>query len=306
MNGLNRDRDIAWGWFLGVAHLFGMFLWCPSSSLFQAQPTSQSLHDPRWDQMISQITDRVDGYKGEVGLYIKDLRSGRTFERQADQPFVSASLIKLPILAAAFQAVLDGKVSFDSKLRYQRSEKRGGSGILKWFRSGSYFSFSNLLTNMITHSDNTATAMVIDRLGYGYLNQCFKDFGLTVTRISPTGMSLSNHLNPEKDNYTTAKEMGELLEKIYFHHIVGDEFSLQILGLLKAANSRNRLGKNLPKTWSLARKTGLLRNNCHDVGIVFTPSGDYVICVLTRQNNYRMAKNLISTIGKTAYDSLGT
>jgi beta-lactamase class A len=262
--------------------------------------------DPRWQQMVEALQDSVSSYDGKVGLYVKDLKSGKTFEYNSDQRFVCASLIKLPIMVATCEAIKEGRLSLDTRIRYRRQFRRAGSGEMKWTRFGSVFPLSALLYAMITHSDNTATAMVIDQLGYDYLNAEFSQFGLEATRIHPTGMSLSNYIDPSLDNYTTPREMGGLLEKIYKHQVVGDGLCDLMLEIMKRANSRNRLAKDLPRNWALARKTGLLRKNCHDVGIVFSPSGDYVICVLTGQNhNYRVAKGFIANVGRKAYEILG-
>jgi beta-lactamase class A len=252
------------------------------------------------------VSDKVDNYKrGEVGVYIKDLQTGKTFEHHSDDAFVSASLVKLPILVAACQAIVDGKWSLNTPIKIKRSNRRLGSGELKWARVGATYPLSHILYVMITDSDNTATAHVIDYLGYDYLNDCFKKVGLDITRVNPTGLSLANRIDPALDNYTSAHEMGSLLEKIYKHQIVSDGMCDLMLEILKGANHKSRLAKSLPRHWSLARKTGLLRKNCHDVGILFSPSGDYLICVMTGRNaNYRMAKSFIATLGRDAYEVL--
>lgn len=304
------DNASRLGWSLLVLTLFAAFVYGHVRHMensFNRPVPVLPVSDPRWNQMVSSMETFAAGYNGKVGLYIKDLKNGQTYEYNADQTFVSASLIKLPIMVAACQAILDGRINLDTSIKYTRQYRRAGSGEMKWTRVGSVFPLSALMYAMITHSDNTATAMVIDKLGYKYMNDCFDKFGLKETRICPTGMSLANRLDPSLDNYTTAREMGVILEKIYKHQLVGDGLSDLMLEIMKRANHRSRLAKDLPKNWALARKTGLLRKNCHDVGIVFSPSGDYVICVLTGENrSYRTAKGFISAVGRKAYEILAT
>lgn len=289
---------MGWG-FLGVVLLiFGAI----GTPIGQTALESTGIRQSQWEQMVISIEKSVAGYNGEIGIYIKDLRSGRTYERNADEKFASASLIKLPIMAATFQAVHQGRFRLDTPLILKRKHKRGGSGHLRYLRTGRSFPVSYVVYKMITHSDNTAAAMLIDKIGYSDLNRAFRDFGLQTTRIDPVGMRLSDHIHPARENYTTAREMGRLLEKIYDHKLVSDGLSDLMIEILKDADSPTRLARDLPDDWSLARKTGLLRKNCHDVGIVFTDKGDYVICVLTARNEtYRKAKNLIASVGKTAY-----
>lgn len=256
----------------------------------------------RWQQMCGAIDKTVNGYDGDVAIYIKDLTTGRAYERNANRPFLSASLIKIPVMAAVLKAVKEGHISLDSQMKIRKRYRRGGSGRLKWARSGKAMSVSGLMYKMVTESDNTAAAMLINLVGYQYLNQSFDDFGLKMTRIHPAGMSLANYMRPDRENYTTAREMGYMLERIYHKQLVSDGFSDLMLEVMKDAEAKTRLAKYLPRNFKLARKTGLLRKNCHDVGIVFSPDGDYVICVLTGSNrSYRQAKGLIASVGKKAY-----
>lgn len=298
------DFSVSWWWaglvfFLSGFYFFGR----PSKAVTMGVPAAPAA-DSRWDRMVENVQNVAASYNGDVGVYIKDLKTGRTFEYHTDHTFISASLIKLPIMVATFQAIHEGRISLNTRIKYKRSFRRDGSGNLKWGRVGAYYPLSYLIYEMMTKSDNTATAMIIDLLGYDYLNQKFAQMGLHATRIAPTGMSLSSRVDPEMDNYTTPREMAELLEKIYKHQMVSNGLSDLMIEIMKGANSRTRLAKNLPADWHLARKTGLLRKNCHDVGIVFAPESDYVLCVLTngRTENYKVAKGLISSVGKQAYD----
>ena len=68
----------------------------------------------------------------------------------------------------------------------------------------------------------------------------------------------------------------------------------------------SRLAKGLPRGWEIAHKTGLLRKACHDVGIVFSPKGDYMICVLTSHDvTYKTAKRFIANVGRITFDYYG-
>lgn len=256
--------------------------------------------------MQNTMADIISHYEGDVGVYIKDLKTSRVYAHNADDAFISASLIKLPIMIATFEAIWQGKLNLNTKIKLQRQNRRDGSGRLKWAHTGVTYPVSQLIYMMMTRSDNTATAMLIDQVGYDYLNQQFKQFGLVATRINPSGMSLANHLTPSEDNYTTPREMGLLLEKLYKHELVNDGLSDLMLEIMKGADSKSRLAEHLPAQWKFARKTGLLRKNCHDVGIVYTPQGNFIICVLTGQNRtYHKAKGVIASIGRTAYNYLG-
>jgi beta-lactamase class A len=100
--------------------------------------------------------------------------------------------------------------------------------------------------------------------------------------------------------------MAYLLEKIYRRELVSPEASDQMLDIMKHQHLRDRLPRFLPTGWEIAHKTGLLRKACHDVGIVFSPKGDYLICVLTSHDStYKMAKRFIATVGRITFDYYG-
>lgn len=293
----------SWFWAALIGATVAALLFGRPFRTASAVSTQAPVVDERWNQMVASLTDRASHFDGDVGIFIKDLRTGRTFEHNANRRFLSASLIKVPIMAALFADVEEGRIRLDGSMTYRRRFRREGAGNLKWARDGRSFTISSLVHTMISKSDNTATAMLISLMGYDRLNERFRNFGLYETRIAPTGMSLASRLDPALDNWTTPEEMGRLLEKIYRHNILrNDGLSDLMLEIMKGANSRSRLARDLPNSWQLARKTGLLRKNCHDVGIVFSPDGDYVICVMTGDNRtYARAKGFISDVGRQTF-----
>ena len=259
------------------------------------------IKDAEWQAMVENLEKLSLSYNGRVGIYIKDLETGKTWNYNADRLFPSASLIKVPIMAAVFEKIKLGVITLDTQIKLTRRERVGGSGSLKWVRDGTSLSVMEIIYKMITESDNTATRMLIDYVGMPYLAGAFKSLGLERTNITSEGMSLSSG-RVLRENYTTAREMASLLERIYAGELVSGEFSEFMLDMLKRTKSRSRLRKGLPLGWEIGHKTGLLRKACHDVGIVFSPRGDYVIAVLTSEvPNYSSAKTFISKVAKLTY-----
>lgn len=254
-----------------------------------------------WLAMVRGLEKLSRSYQGRVGIYIKDLETGKTWEYNADRQFPSASLIKVPIMAAVFEKIKAGQLSLDTQIRLTRRERVGGSGSLKWVRDGTSLSVMEIIFKMITESDNTATKMLIDTVGMDYLAGAFRSLGLAATNITQEGMSLTSG-RVARENYTTPREMASLLERIYAGELVSKDSSEFMLDVLKHTKSRSRLRKGLPLGWEIGHKTGLLRRNCHDVGIVFSPRGDFVLAVLTSQApNYTVAKNFIAKVAKLTY-----
>lgn len=269
------------------------------------QPQKKVIESPvssaEWGEMVAGLENSARAYRGNVGIYLKDLETGRTWVYNPDKDFPSASLVKVPIMAAVFEKIRTGSISLDTQIKLTRSNRVGGSGSLKWVRNGTSLSVMELIYKMITESDNTATRMLIDSVGMDYLSSAFTGMGLKQTNITPEGMSLTSR-TVKNDNFTTAREMAGLMERIYQGKLVDAEASEHMMDVLKHNKSRSRLRRGLPLGWEIGHKTGLLRKSCHDVGIVFSPRGDYVIAVLTgKVPNYSSAKTFISRVAKLTY-----
>ena len=254
------------------------------------------INDEEWQALTAGLMTAINGWRANAGIYIKDMQTGRSWEYNADRLFLSASLVKVPIMAAICEKVRLGAINFGTQLKLTRAGRVGGSGSLKWVRDGTSLSVMEIIYKMITESDNTATRMLIDYVGMPYLDASFKQLGLAQTNITPEGMSLTSG-RVANDNFTTAREMGGLMERIYNGELIDKESSEFMLEVLKHNKSRSRLRKGLPLGWEIGHKTGLLRKACHDAGIVFSPRGDYVIVVLTSEvPDYSSAKKFISKV----------
>ncbi len=260
------------------------------------------LRDVQWEAMTGELAKMAAKYPGRVSIYLKDLKSGRTWAHHPDDLFPAASLIKVPVMIAAFYNIRDGQLALDERIPITRRNRVGGSGSLKWRPDGTKLTVRELLIHMINESDNTATKMVLDRLGLGYVQQQFPRMGLLYTGIYEEGMSIKGG-RVMHENYTTAREMTLLMDKIYTGQAVDKLSSEVMLDILKKPKAvASRLAKGMPVGWEIAHKTGLLRQACHDSAVFLTPNGDYAVTVLTGQNrSYAQAKDFITKVGKVTF-----
>ena len=304
------ERRLFWALFLP---LLGFFLFKgggyilnklnpPDGDLFRKRIVANPIKDAEWTTMVGSLENLAHNYSGHVGIYIKDLNSDRVWEYNPDRLFPSASLIKVPIMVAICEKIKRRELSLDTQLVLTRRDRIGGSGSLKWARTGTELSVMEIIYKMITESDNTATRMLIDYAGISYFQQAFSDLGLVYTKIYPEGLSLASG-RVARENYTTSREMATLMERIYKGTVADRNLSEFMLDVLKHNKSRSRLRKGLPIGWEIGHKTGLLRKSCHDVGIVFSPRGDYVVAVLTSDvPDYSSAKGFIARVAKLTYE----
>jgi len=231
----------------------------------------------------------------EVAIYIKDLSTGYEIKINSGKKIPSASLVKIPIMAAVYYLVDKNKLSLDEKLVYKKKYRCGGSGVIKRMPYGTKFTIKELVELMITISDNVATHMLIDRIGLKNLNEIFKELGLKDTNINRFVMDLFLK-NKGVENYTTAEDIGLLLEKVYRGSLVSKKASIEMLSIMLKQRICDRIPKKLPPQIAVAHKTGLMKDVCHDVGIVYTNNGDFVICVLTQNMKHSLAKEFIADV----------
>lgn len=255
-----------------------------------------------WDDLSSQIKEQCGQFKGDVSIIIKDLNTGRVIDFDSDRLYPSASLVKLPVMIGCFYANNEKKICLDNRLELKKKYRIKGSGKLLRVPIRTEFSVDELISFMITESNNGATNMLIDCLGFDYLNYCFDKMGLRNTNISRYIMDFKSR-SKGKENYTSAADMAFLLERIYKHKVINTYFSRKSMDILKKQRVNDRIPAHLPECIEVAHKTGLERGVCHDVGIVFTPKGDFLICVLTqyRSSHAKKAKQLISNISYLTY-----
>jgi beta-lactamase class A len=255
--------------------------------------------------LSQKLTDEITKFKGVAGIVVKDLETGWEFSYEKDKLFPSASLAKIPLMAACFLAADQGRIKLDRNIALKSMDKLAGSGVLKDMPAGTAFSVERLIGLMIYESDNTAANIVTNLAGIDYLNSAFKGFGLKNTELS---RKIADYRSRDKgiENYTTAEDIALLLENIYRKTLGNKYVSGQCVNMLKLTRINDRIPKYLPAEITIAHKTGLERDVCHDAGIVFTRKGDFIIVVLTKHTNSNSmsSKDFISKAALHTYSYL--
>ncbi|MFA5374090.1 MAG: serine hydrolase [Candidatus Omnitrophota bacterium] len=299
-------RRIFFGLFFCVCFISFVFCLYKAYSGLQDVKKRQAALEKRkiaWSSLERAMRSKLNSFSGNAGIIVEDLKMGWRISLNEDKLFPSASMVKIPIMAACLRAVRDKKISLGAKMVLKASHKTEGSGVLKNKPVGSKFTVDKLIELMITKSDNTAANMLIGLLGFEYLNDFFKSEGLEHTNLSRKMMDF-RHRKQGVENYTTAEDISFILEKIYRKRFINRRVSEKCLGLLLNQKVNDRIPRKLPQDVLVAHKTGLERNVCHDAGIVFTDQGHFLICVLTKsRSGTRKVKEFISDISLYIYNT---
>jgi len=287
--------------FLVACSVFSVmaYLFYGSHKVWQQAQEKRNLLEKRrlaWAELKDTLENQALDFRGDAGIIIEDLNTGWQFSLNQDKLFPSASLVKIPIMAACFQAVSEGRLTLKETMVLRVSNKTPGSGILKNIASGTAIPVEQLIEIMITKSDNTAANMLFERLGFDYLNDYFRRSGLRYTNLSRKMMDFQDRKRGV-ENYTSASDIAFLLERFYRRKFLSRAVSEKCLAMLLRQKVNDRIPRKLPGDWPVAHKTGLEKNVCHDAGIVFTQQGDFLICVLTKSRaGTRQVKEFISNL----------
>jgi beta-lactamase class A len=248
----------------------------------------------------TEIRSLMNRYKFlSAGMFFLDLQTGNYIDINGDRAFSAASTIKFPIAIALFQEVEAGRVSFNEPLVMRRDLMVGGSGNMRSKRAGTSFTVAETLNKMMIISDNTATNMLIERLGgKDSLNQRFRSWGLQHTVIR-------NWLVDEKGtNTTSAKDLVQLSALVTTDRLLSQRSRLMVMDIMRQCKNRSMLPAGLGSGAIIAHKTGTLRFILGDVGIVQTPSGKtYLAGILVRRPNHdSRAKTFIRKVSQLVYN----
>ncbi len=229
-----------------------------------------------------------------------------SFFLNADTPLPSASVIKLPILIEAMTQVQAGRLDPDEIHILVDSEKVGGSGTLKTYSSRSRITYRDLITVMITQSDNTATNILINELGMDSINRRMQTLGLTKSRLNRVMMD-TLAAKQGRENVVTAREMNQLLKKIYYHQLATPALCDQMLDILKRNEDTLTIRRELPPGTVVAHKTGELTYVRGDVGIVYARSKrrtvPFVLSVLVQGVTTPEAERIIGRLARLCFDA---
>jgi len=226
---------------------------------------------------IESIDTALDGVLGVAAI---DLKTGKTFSYHGDLVTTQASLIKIPILAAAFQAVQAGTLQMERKYALTEQDKAGGSGTLdaKLGKAPLELSLHDLLTLMIRDSDNTATNKVIALVTKERVNALMVQLQLPNTRLRRIMMD-SAAAKRDDENTSTPREMARLVELIYRGKVVSPQACQEMIEMLKLVKADFRAA--LPPSVVPASKTGSVPGVRTEAGIVYLEGRPYVLSVMS-------------------------
>lgn len=250
---------------------------------------------------MNNLMKRMHAAPGHVAMYYLPLEGGCAQMMNENMPLMAASVIKIPIMVEAFRQFEAGKLSPEEKHVLREEEKMPSCGALNRMHAGLEVTMRELVELMIVLSDNTATNILIEKLGIEHVNETMRSLGMKATvlrrklfdkKASAAGIQ----------NTVGARDIGILLEKMYRGELVSEAASAEMLDILKNQKLNGKMPFYLHEHGiKIAHKTGEDDGITHDVGIVFTRK-PFVLCMLSNETDVTTFERLIQNIARELAD----
>lgn len=243
---------------------------------------------PRPVSALRRTLDSIaDAHRGVVGYSITNLETNEHLERRGDEPFSTASLIKVPILVALFDLAEQKQLALDDPIVLTEIDKVGGAGQLQFLRTPLSLRLWDVAWLMSTLSDNTATNLVLDRIKIRRVWQKMEALGLPRTKVHSGSMTRIASVAPDSSakyglGVTTPNEMAQLFTLLAQGKAVSPAADSTMLWILEHNEDSSKL---LRFNYGVraAHKTGDVDKSRTDCGVLYLPAR-VVACVLTKEN----------------------
>jgi beta-lactamase class A len=269
-----------------------------------------SLQSALRTQFEADLNRVADGLDGVMGYAIKDLSTGDSFLRLSDAVFPQASSIKLTVLLELMRQDQEGKLSLDEEHVIRRSEMTVGDdeAILNKFGDGTVsMTLRDLAVFMAVLSDNSATNILIDRLGMDNINAGIARLGLKETKLRRHMIDLEAARHGD-ENVSTPREMLALLEAVHSGGALDPAHTKEFLRILRLPKE-SEFHRALPPGVTIADKPGSLEGVRCDSGIIEIADHPFILCVMTTYLKHNQdGERAIDEIARLAFayfDRLG-
>ena len=236
------------------------------------------MNSSRW----KWLDDLLSQQQGKVSCVYRNLVTGESYVYAGDAVHPSASVIKTFLMAYVFQLIEDGKLTAAQQIPIRKEDMAISCGVLNYLKDVASLSVRDLTELMMIISDNAATNVLLSLVGMENMERYLKeDLKLKATSFQRRMMDLEA-IAKGIQNYTSAEEVADLLEKIYRGEMVSKDASALMLQILKEQQFDDLIPAYLSEIipeYSIAHKSGGLDGVVHDAGIVDYGKEPFILCL---------------------------
>lgn len=235
-------------------------------------------------KLTARLQTAVKSFNGQVGIYVHNLKTGKTVEINADTLFPTASMIKVSILSGLMDKIEKGEMHYNQKLVYRDSLLYAGTDILGSFKDKDTIQVSKVALLMITMSDNTASTWLQKLIGGDYINNWLKQNGFKVMRVNSRIPARKAIWQVYGWGVTTPREMCRLFTMISEYKVVSPAASERMSRMLNRIYWDDTALSQIPPYVQTLSKQGAVDASRSETVLVNAPHGNYVFSVITKNN----------------------
>jgi beta-lactamase class A len=263
---------------------FILFIFCFAVYSAAGQKTDRKLQ--------KKIEALEKDFHGDLGIYVKDLRTGKTVSLNADTIFPTASIVKVPILVGMMDKINRGELSYHQNIQYRDSLKYSAFDVLAAYRDSQTIELGRAMMLMLTLSDNTASLWLQSLAGGGArINELLDSMGLRHTRVNSRTPGREAIRNIYGWGQTTPREIATLFESIYNGAVISKAASDKMLRLLNRNFFDIAAVSQVPPYATVFTKYGALNENRNEVLLVVHGKTRYVFSIFSKNNKDQSWKN---------------
>ena len=269
---------------------------------FLACTLSLSAQDKIDRKLNLKLQELVKGFRGDVGIYVQNLKTGTIAQINADTIFPTASMVKVPIMCGVFDKIEKGELKYDESLVYKDSLLYAGEDILGSFKDGEKIKLGKVQMLSITTSDNTASLWLQKLVGGENINKWLEANGFISTRVNSRTAGRQGDWRKYGWGQTTPREMAVLVKMIYQGTAINPAASERMYRNMVRIYWDGEALSQIPPYVQAASKQGAVDQSRSEVVLVNAPHGDYVFCIATKNQKdtsweidnegYRMIRSL--------------
>lgn len=236
-------------------------------------------------KLIKEINELITGFKGNVGVYVHDLKRDKIVDINADTIYPTASMVKVPILVGVMDKIKRGELDYHQTLMCTDSLFYDDGDVVGNLKNNAKIELSKVMMLMLTTSDNTASLWLQSLAGKGTrINELMDSLGLKDTRVNSRTPGRENNRAQYGWGQTTPREMAQLFEMIRNRKVLSDSLSEKMIRLLGRNYWDEQAISQIPANVFIASKNGAVNASRSEVLYVKGNGKEYIFCICTKDN----------------------
>lgn len=233
-------------------------------------------------KLTRQLEKLAEGFNGQIGIYVENLKTGKIASINPDTLFPTASMIKVSIQCGLLDKIEKGELQYNQKLVYNDSLLYPGEDILGSFKNNDTIQLSKVYLLMITMSDNTASLWLQKLVGSDYINDWLQQNSFSNMRVNSMAAGRDSMRNVYGWGVTTPREMCRLFTIISQGKAVSEAASERMIRNMSRIYWDDKALSQIPPYVHTASKHGSLNESRSETVLVNAPHGDYVFSIITK------------------------